>query len=253
MWNEREAYFFIVSHAFICIRKQKQTKLDSFSFGTALSFYLFLFPCCCFVVVFFQSRLYSSSSARLCVVQNIFGGSLPRASPPMLAALDVFALKRDLTVCGKVTHAALIRAAKRIREIQELFFPLQRVLRVLRKGRKFTDVSRCRRADIQRRRLQFDTSTVSVCACVCACARLCVRPPSVMRHKVCLSAPTRCFSASSTGSAEPRRLGGLKKRAVPPPFSGSACGSRRAAAGSRKLCQSSSSFIGCFFLGWPFL
>lgn len=126
MWNEREAYFFIVSHAFICIRKQKQTKLDSFSFGTALSFYLFIFPCCCFFVVFFQSRLYSSSSARLCVVQNIFGGSLPRASPPMLAALDVFALKRDLTVCGKVTHAALIRAAKRIREIHSAsgaFFP----------------------------------------------------------------------------------------------------------------------------------
>lgn len=209
MWNEREAYFFIVSHAFICIRKQKQTKLDSFSFGTALSFYLFILPCC-FCCCFFSKQAVQQQQqqcAALCGAEY-----LRRVSAESLSSHagrpGCFALKRDLTFCGKVTHAVLIRAAKKSEKFtrpQELFFPLQLVLRVLRKGRKFTDVSCCRRADIQRRRLQFDTSTVSVRACVCACARLCVRPPSVMRHKVCLSAPTRCFSASSTGSAAPRR------------------------------------------------
>lgn len=85
------------------------------------------------------------------------------------------------------------------------------------------------------------------------CARLCARSPSVMRHKVCLSAQTRCFGASPTSSTKPCRLEELKKRAMPPPFSRSACGLRQAAQKRRKLCQSSSSFIGCFFSRRPFL
>lgn len=118
MWNEREAYFFIVSHAFICIRKQKQTKLDSFSFGTALSFYLFILPCCFFFVVFFSKQAVQQQQQRTALCGAEY---LRRVSAESLSSHagrpGCFALKRDLTFCGKVAHAALIRAAKRIREI----------------------------------------------------------------------------------------------------------------------------------------
>lgn len=81
-----------VTRSFASESKSKPNWIHSLLAQRFLFIYLF-FHVVVFLLFFFQSRLYSSSSARLCVVQNIFGGSLPRASPPMLAALDVFALK----------------------------------------------------------------------------------------------------------------------------------------------------------------
>lgn len=117
MWNEREAHFFIVSHAFICIRKQKANQIGFILFWHSAFFLFIYFSMLFFLLLFFQSRLYSSSSARLCVLQNIFRRVSAESLSSHAGRPGCFALKRDLTFCGKVAHAAPIRAAKRIREI----------------------------------------------------------------------------------------------------------------------------------------
>lgn len=123
----------------------------------------------------------------------------------------------SLCVCGKVAHGALIRADKRIREIHSA------------SGGPNLCFKCCERSENSQtsRAVDKQTSRGGVANLtrirIGVCARLCARSPSVMRHKVCLSALTRCFGASPTSSAKPRRLDKFEKRAVPPPFSRSAC------------------------------
>lgn len=101
-----------------------------------------------------------------------------------------FELKRDLRVCGKVTHGALIRADKRIREIHSASVAPSLCFKCCERSEN-SQMSRV--ADKQTSRVGVSNLTRLR---ICVCARLCARPPSVMRHKVCLSALTRCFAAS---------------------------------------------------------
>lgn len=107
---------------------ESKSKPNGFILFWHSAFFLFIYFAMLFFCCFFSKQAVQQQQqqcAALCGAEY-----LRRVSAESLSSHagrpGCFALKRDLTFCGKVTHAVLIRAAKRIGEIHSAsgaFFP----------------------------------------------------------------------------------------------------------------------------------